>query len=35
MVALTAAGSSYQLCCLSREIVRLEEKIEEIERRTP
>lgn len=35
MVALTAAGASYQLRCLSREIVRLEEKIEELERRTP
>ena len=35
MVALTAVGSSYQLRCLSREIVRLEEKIEELERRTP
>ena len=35
MVGATAAGSSYQLRCLSREIVRLEEKIEELERRTP
>ena len=35
MVALTEAGSSYQLRCLSREIVPLEEKIEELERRTP
>ena len=35
MVAATAAASSYQLRCLSREIVRLEEKIEELERRTP
>jgi hypothetical protein len=35
MVGLTAAASSYQLRCLSREIVRLEEKIEELERRTP
>lgn len=34
MVAVAAAGSSYQLRCLSREIVRLEEKIEELERRT-
>ncbi len=35
MVAVVAAGSSYQLRCLSREIVRLEEKIEELERHTP
>ena len=35
VVAHTAAGSSYQLRCLSREIVRLEEKIEELERHTP
>lgn len=35
MVALTAAASSYHLRCLSREIVRLEEKIEQLERRTP
>ena len=35
MLAVAAAGSSYQLRCLSREIVRLEEKIEELERRTP
>ncbi len=35
MVVVTAAASSYQVRCLSREIVRLEEKIEELERRTP
>ncbi|MEG4500046.1 hypothetical protein QUB05_23200 [Microcoleus sp. F10-C6] len=30
LVALTAAGSSYQLRCLSREIVRLEEKLKNL-----
>ena len=35
VVTHTSVGASYQFRCLSREIVRLEEKIEELERRTP